>query len=279
MAKDDRFTVIAGTIAVLITAGLFLWSHWGSTAFSTRPTTVAGAIEATADQDVLEPTRTAVEDQRPTTIVPALFEVEPAAVEGVVQASNRYGTSVDHAVAVLEGIASGRFGAGIPAAAEILVRRDRDGRIVVAAGTHRRYTTLRRQLENLDHAAIDAALQKVDGTTSSTDVESLRAHLVEALDETLAVGLPEVEPDMVAGVHAWQFADAQFRGRTQAGQHLLLMGRANAAAVYAKLAEVRRRLGASENSGDADQPVFRTGPVVIAQSSQSEDPPTGLIEP
>ncbi len=41
MAKDDRFTVIVVALVTLITAGAFLWSHWGSPAIRTDPVVIA----------------------------------------------------------------------------------------------------------------------------------------------------------------------------------------------------------------------------------------------
>ncbi len=275
MAKDDRFTVIVVVLVTLITAGAFLWSHWGSLANSVRPITVAAAASTATDP---EPAQATAETGEQNTIVPALYEIDPAVAEPVTQASCSKGNSVDQAMATLETIASGWAESGVPAAAEVLVRKDRDGRTVVASGTHRRYKALRQDVQNLVLSDIDSALLQADGTSSSTEVESLRTNLIDVLDATLAVDLPDTEPDMVAGVHAWQFADAEYQSLSPAQKHLLLMGRDNARAVRSKLVEIRRRLGESDGIG-TDQPATRTEPVLIAHSLPSEDPIDELIEP
>ena len=275
MAKDDRFTVIVVVLVTLITAGAFLWSHWGSLAISLRPTAVAAAPATTVSP---EPAQATAETGEENTVVPALYEIDPAAAEAVMHASYGKGNSVEKAMATLEMIASGWTNPTVPAPAEILVRRDRDGRTVVASGTHRRYEDLRQNVQNLVLSDIDSALLQADGTSSSAEVESLRANLIAILDETLAVDVPDTEPDMVAGVHAWQFADTEYRSLSPAQKHLLLMGRDNARAVRAKLVEIRRHLG-EPDSIDTDQPAIRTEPVVIAQSFGSEDPVDELIEP
>lgn len=271
MAKDDRFTVIVVVLVTLITAGAFLWSHWGSLANSVRPVTAAAAASTAIGP---EPAPATAEPGEENTVFPALNEIDSAVAEPVIQASYSMGTSVDQAMATLETIASGWAESGVPAAAEVLVRKDRDGRTVVASGTHRRYKGLRQEVQDLVLSDIDSALLQAHGTSSST----LRVDLIDALDTTLAVGLPDTEPDMVAGVHAWQFADAEYQSLSPAQKHLLLMGRHNARAVRAKLVEIRRHLG-EPDSIDTGQPANRTDPVVIAHSLPLEDPIDELIEP
>ncbi len=268
MAKDDRFTVIVVVLVTLLTAGAFFWSHWGSPAIRVRPVSVADSA-STATNHEPAPARPGPEQENP--FVPALYEIDPATAEPVIQASNRTGSVSGQAIVILEGIATGWAKSGVPSAAEVLVRNDRDGRLVVASGTHRRYKGLRRDVQNLALSDIDSALLQADGT-------SLRTNLIDALDAALAVDLPDTEPDMVAGMHAWQFADTEYRSLPSAQKHLLLMGRDNARAVHAKLVEIRRYLGQPERV-DADQSVTRAEPVVIAQSLPLRDPIDELIEP
>ncbi len=51
MAKDDRFTVIVVALVTLITAGAFLWSHWGSPAIRTDPVVIARSLPSEDQTD------------------------------------------------------------------------------------------------------------------------------------------------------------------------------------------------------------------------------------
>ncbi|MEN8164460.1 MAG: DUF3014 domain-containing protein [Acidobacteriota bacterium] len=276
MAKDDRFTVIVVVLVTLITAGAFLWSHWGSLAISTRPNATDVAASSAEGQTVPDATPALTENSAPKGVVPAVFEIE-AAAEEVVQAGNPAVSPGDRTPATLEKLVHGWTAPDLPAASEILVRRDRDGRMVVASGTRRRYESLRQDIQDLNPSDIDSTLLRLAGS-SSTDAEFFRAALIETIDSVLAIEIPDVEPDMVAGVNAWQFADTEYRSLSPAQQHLLLMGRDNARAVRAKMVEIRQHLGEPDGI-EPDQPSNRNEPVVIAHSLPSDAPIDELIEP
>jgi len=275
MAKDDRFTVIVVALVTLITAGAFLWSHWGSPVIMNRANPVA--ITSVSVDEPAAPFPAPNEALEPLESVPAVFEVQPESSDGVARASNPAISPGDRSPATLEKLVHGWTTPKLPAASEILVRRDRDGRMVVASGTRRRYTDLRQDIQDLDPSDIESTLFRLAGSSSS-DAEFFRVALIKTIDAVLAVDLPEIEPGMVAGVNAWQFADTEYRSLAPAQKHILLMGRDNAREVRAKLLEIRRYLGKPDGI-NTDQPAIRTDPVVIARSLPSEDQTDESIEP
>lgn len=278
MAKDERFTVIAVTLAILITAGAFVWSHWGALATSVRSKPVADASVSSEEQGSIEVVPNSMNEPEANEILPAVFEIQPEATESFAQASNSPAAVDYQTMAALENLASGWNQSALPAPAEILVRKDRDGRTVVASGTHRRYNDLRQEVQDLDLSDIDTVLHHVEVSGDPADAQALRAALIDTVEAVLEVDLPEVEPDMVAGVHAWQFSDTDYRSMSPAQQHLLLMGRDNAQTVRTKLVEIRQQLGGPDTV-EADQPAIEVDPVVIAHSLGSQDPIAELIEP
>lgn len=275
MAKDDRFTVIVAVLVTLITAGAFLWSHWGSPAIMNRPNPVA--ITSVSVDEPAAPIPGPNQALEPLESVPAVFEVQPGSSGDVAQASNPAISPGDCSPATLEKLVHGWTAPELPVASEILVRRGHDGRMVIASGTHRRYKGLRQDIQDLDPSNIDSALLRLAGSSSS-DEEFFRTALTKTIDAVLAVDLPEIEPDMVAGVNAWQFADTEYRSLSTAQKHLLLMGRDNARAVRTKLIKIRQHIG-QPGGIDTYQPAIRTDPVVVAHSLPSEDPIDELIEP
>jgi hypothetical protein len=269
MATEDRFTVIAATTAILITAGLFLWTHWGRTAFpshQSRPTQTVAPPCPTEEPG--EP-----EVETPSAVV-ASFEVDPFGGNSFVQASSPTDGPDDRTLAILEDIASGWKDVNLPAPSEILVRQDPDGRMIVAAGTHKRYNPLRKELDALNPKAIDDALQRA--AVSPIEFSNLQSRLITNLDACLSVDIPEVEPDMIAGTSAWQFADSGFRSLSPMQRHLLLMGRRNARMVQQKLAEIRQQL---DGPGVTATESPLAPPVVIAQSLPAESPFAELAQP
>lgn len=278
MAKDERFTVIAVALAILITTGAFVWSHWGALAVSVRPNPVADASVSSEAQSSSDVVSNLMKEPESYDILPAVFEIQPEATESFEQASNSAAAFNDQTMAALENLASGWNQSTLPAPAEILVRKDRDGRTVVAPGTHRRYNDLRREVQTLDLSEIDDVLRHIEVSLDPADAQALRTALIDTVDAVLEVDLPEVEPDMVAGVHAWQFSDADYRSLSPAQQALLLMGRDNAQTVRTKLVEIRQHLGGPDTFEIA-QPAIETDPVIIAHSLESQDPIYELIEP
>ena len=275
MAKDDRFTVIVVVLVTLITAGAFLWSHWGLPAISAHSVTAVVSESTVPDPD---PVREMSKTEEGNTIVPAIFEVEPKIPEGLLRASNQM-VAPDETLATLRNLASGWSDSGVPAAAEVLVRKDRDGRMIVASGTHRRYKALRRQVEALETNRVSLALEQ----STETEASGFRDQVIDTLDAVLAIEVPDAEPDMVAGVHAWEFADAEYKGLSRAQRHLLLMGRSNATAVRARLEAIRQSLGPTEAIEVGEPVVPVAEPILIAHASEPE-PPLGarvehLIEP
>jgi len=240
MATDDKFAQITALLALTITFGLFMASHWSSIFTQRSSETVAADLQipqTPPSEAVSENTCTASE-----AIVHATHEIEKpvahSAARAALKVSGPKASSDSSASKILQSLASGWKDAPLPPASEILVRKDRDGRIVVAGGTHRRYGVLLRDLENLDPEDIRSVLA-LERTSSGN---SLRDQLMRRIDEILAFDLPDVEPDMQAGKVAWNFADESFRKLGTPERDLLLMGRSNAEAMKSTLAEIRELL-------------------------------------
>lgn len=240
MATDDKFAQITAVLALTITFGLFMASHWSSIFTERSSETVATDLQVPQippSEAVIENTSTASE-----VAVHATHEIKEAVAQSAARAaldlSGPKASSDSSASKILQSLASGWKDAPLPPASEILVRKDRDGRIVVAAGTHRRYGVLLRDLENLDPEDIRSVLA-VERTSSGN---SLRDQLLHRIDEILAFELPDVEPDMQAGKVAWNFADESFRKLATPERDLLLMGRSNAKALKSTLGKIRELL-------------------------------------
>jgi hypothetical protein len=159
---------------------------------------------------------------------------------------------MDRVRAVIESVAAGETpeieGLELPGLAEVLVRRDPDGRLVVASGTHRRYGSIIAAVADLDNERLAAFIVYLDqlGADEDADEWMLLDRLRDAADHLLEVKIPEVEPDMSSmGTH-WGFADVDYEKLSIAQKHLLLMGRDHARVLRRALLEIRGVLGAPD---------------------------------
>lgn len=279
MAKDDRFTVFVVITVTLLTAAIFVATHWDAPTFAGR--------SENAERIVVEPSHPVTGEVAPAStdeaaqeeIMPAVYNPDSSASSvAAVASDSRRAAADDGAMAVLDDLASGWRHADLPTPQEILVRKDADGRMVVAAGTHRRYDRLCEDLENLDVDAVAAALDPAVVATSTDDTADLRGRVISEVNALLAVDLPEVEPDMIAGTVAWGFADDDYKDLTGAQRHLLLMGLDNARAIRPVLEDLRCALGLGEVTDAETPPEFDPGFLTIAESSPPEPPLKALIE-
>lgn len=150
---------------------------------------------------------------------------------------------------------------GLPSVNAVLVRADGDGRLVVAAGTSRRYRPLVSELEGFRAADLARASA---GNRAAT--------LLAAVDRLLAVEVPEFEPEMVRRGIRWGFADPSHEALDEAQRHLLLMGRSQHRRVRAKLLELRAGLGAYP---EAPFPAF----VTASMDAPDATAPSGAVPP
>jgi len=132
-----------------------------------------------------------------------------------------------------------------PAPDEVLVCRDRDGRLVVAPGTQRRFDRIVEAFEAFDVEAFSASLDDLGErwVEISPEGPGFREALSTAIDQLLDFEPPEVEPDMVSKGTHWGFADPEYENLSAAQQQLLLMGRRNARIVRARFEEIRDLVG------------------------------------
>lgn len=236
MATDDRFAQITAIIALTITAGLFLASNWS--ALFDRKTEATAAVTVQPGPSRVQPATAPLEPEAAflrasnENPAPAAAPAPSAASESRPKVTKEPSLSTRR---ILESLASGWSDAALPSPSQILVRKDRDGRIIVAEGTHRRYGILLRELEELKPEEIKAEL---DISRASTG-PSLRENLMNQIDGILEFKLPDAEPDMVPGRVAWHFADAEYRELPAPEQYLLLMGRSRAEELQETLADIR----------------------------------------
>jgi hypothetical protein len=259
MKQDDRFFTIAGCCALLVTLGAFLWFNQGQIFYRQAP---SRGSQAAADVSVREsPTgipnpesrpAVQVEDTQPqvdslNTVVRASYQPEPEPEPEIADIE-----SLGRLRTMIETIAKGETpvvdGFDLPAPAEVLVRRDRDGRLVVAAGTQRRYEAIVAAADGLNRDRVAALLEQLNPERSlaSGGPGDERDRLREAVDHLLEVELPGVEPDMCSRGSYWGFVDDEYERLSSAQKHLLLMGRGNASILRNVLVEVRDMIGEPE---------------------------------
>lgn len=134
-----------------------------------------------------------------------------------------------------------------------IVRED-GGRLVVAAGTYRRYDIVSEVFASLE---TDGAIEIFREFSPRLDEiyhevgwanDGFEDRLREAVDHLLEVSAPtgQVEVEQRAIVYA--YAEDRFENLTDAQKHLLRMGPQNVAAVQAKLRELRDAMGWPERA-------------------------------
>ncbi len=164
-------------------------------------------------------------------------------------------------------------GWGLPTQQDILVRTDRDGRLVVAAGTHRRYDRVREAITALDGPTVADACDAIERRLAmGVPGEGLfRAKVVEVLDLLLAAEVPDVELDMVSRGTYWGFADPGLDDLSPAQKHMLMMGLDNQRIVRSRLQDIRQYLGGSPSVASTTNPSVEQTELLIARHGQSTD--------
>ncbi len=150
---------------------------------------------------------------------------------------------------------------------DFMVRED-EGRLVIAAGSFRRYAVVADTFASIDSAGsaelyrrlspkLEAVYQEIGWGSDSFD-DRLR----EAIDHLLEVEVPggPIEVEQRSIVYA--FAEDEFEGLTAAQKLLVRMGDSNARKVQNKLIELRQAFGWPD----------RTIPVVTAELEMPQEP-------
>jgi len=294
MNRDDRlFATIGGTI-VTAAATVFLVFAGGITGtIEDRPTIRVAPIP------VVQTPR------EPSDIVPASFE-EPAPLMGdefvrtvvsTVSAHPEWASwlvtdgLVERFVASIEAVADGYSPSGelgfVATEHPFLVRED-EGRLVIAAGTYRRYNLAVEVLGSVDAEAAVAILRELSPAIEEArrDVAwhrgSFEDRLRQAIDHLLEVEVPRGAIEVEQRTRTYAFADDDFERMSGAQRHLLRMGRQNALAVQAKLQDIRSVFGwpvpqapaAVQLAVDDEDDESFLEPIVIAEAViESPEPP------
>ncbi len=130
---------------------------------------------------------------------------------------------------------------------EVLVREDDSGRLVLAAGTRRRYRPVVDVVAALDADAVAAAWEAVrpavaraGGHEAPDDIDLA---LRQVLDDLLAVEVPDGPIEMEQRTLRYIFADDELQALSPLQRHLVLMGPESARRVQRSLGAVRSALG------------------------------------
>lgn len=268
MQSDDRLfatvgltvLVLAATLAVVAGGGLRLPGF----ARAARTSTAAISHPPAAPPPVAVPATSAADLAAPA-VVAAPAQAARAANPASAAAPPDAGVLLDVADAIAAGQVPAAWFDAVDGRSEVLVRRTADGRLVLAAGTFRRYRPLVAALRNLDPELV-AELSHAGATRASSPSNDDR--LAAAVDHLLAT--PEVaEPaEMVSRHRRWVFADPALAALTPVQQQLVLMGPEQAAVVRAVLTEIRDGLPAPEpeSSFPATLPVLASAAPVANAS-------------
>lgn len=296
MNRDDRlFATIGGTIVTAAATVFLVFAGTITGSIEDRPTTRVAPI----------PLERAT--QEPSDIVPASFE-EPAPLMGdefVRAVASRISAHPEWASwLVTDGLVE-RFVASVEAVADgyspsselgfvatehpFLVRED-EGRLVIAAGTYRRYNLAVEVLGSMDAEAVVTILRELEPAFEEARRDlawhrgSFEDRLRQAIDHLLEVEVPRGAIEVERRTRTYAFADDGFERLSDAQRHLLRMGRQNALAVQAKLSDIRSVFGwpapqapaAVQQAVDDLENTETLEPMVIAEAAvENPEPPVG----
>ncbi len=172
-------------------------------------------------------------------------------------------------------------GGTLPDPIDTLVRRDHDGRLVVAAGTQRRYGPLVEALRGVDPEVVVTEIGRLEPSLITADHTEgdLESRLRATIAALLAFNPPDIEPTMVASGPGWAFAEPEYDSLPAAERHLLLMGRRQARAVQSKVDEIRLAFGWPDPPVDRALTMAAARPFPASATTVSgSDPATAIIQ-
>ena len=190
--------------------------------------------------------------QGPAAVRAALEELVEPPFDAVLPPSDRLLPELSEALRQMQaGEVPERLARRLGPFGEVLVREDEEGRLVLAAGTRRRYRPVVELVESLDPRALAAAVSEVSPLLTGSLAGAARAAEVEdqvraALDHVLDVHVADGPVEMEQRSTRYVFAEDDLQALRPIQQHLVLMGPDNAARVQAVLKEVRDLLGGDE---------------------------------
>lgn len=251
MNRDDRLFAIIGGTVVSAAATFFL--------------VYAGGISGTIEEQTtirVEPNPVVETPEEPSGIVPARFdEPEPAFGDEVVRAlAGRISAHPEWAswlvtdglltrmVTAVEAVADGyspRAELGFVGTNRPFLVREDEGRLVIAAGTFRRYNLAVDVFRSLDADAAVTIYRELEPAIHDArrDVAWHRGdfedRLRQAIDHLLAVDVPADAIEVERRTTTYAFAWDEHERLSDAQRQLLRMGRENATVVQDKLREIR----------------------------------------
>jgi hypothetical protein len=279
MQQDDRlfFWVGAGVIAAVAGAAILMWLASGINVEAPR--------RATVNVPPLQAPTPMVSERSTSQIVEASYRADD--VDGPVRSAvHRLSSHPGFAAFLVNDRLLRRFVLAVDAVAggysprdhvdflrptrDFVVRED-GGRLVIAAGSYRRFNLVSEVMASFDtETAVDLygrfspQMEEIyrEVAWASEDFDS---RLQQAIDHLLEVSVPggPIEVEQRAIVYA--FADDEYESLSEAQKLLLRMGPANAGRVQGKLRELREAMGWS-----ATEP-----PLVTAEL---EDAPVGDLD-
>jgi hypothetical protein len=270
MNRDDRLFVIIGGTVVTAAATFFLAFAGGMTgSVEERPTVRVAPISAATAPDgpalrgLSEATATT---GSPAGVTRAVSHDPTTAIGGDVVRSVMAGISahpqwmswvvtddlLSRFVLAVEAVADGYSPTdelGFIATRSPFIVREDDGRLVIAAGTFRRYNLAVDVFASVDAAGAVAVVRELE-----PEIAEIRRDLVwhrgdfedrlrAAIDHLLEVEIPEGAIEVERRTTTYAFADDGIEHLSGAQRQLLRMGRKNATTVQAKLREIRSAFG------------------------------------
>lgn len=308
MNRDDRLFAITGAILVTVVTAVFLVFAGGITgAIDSGPELTVRQLPAPAaeaKENRSAPSET-VPVNEPTDVVQASNDA-PAAGNALVRTmvagisahpqwaawlvSDELLTTFVNAV---EAVADGYSPAdelGFMTSGGPFLVRENEGRLVIAAGTYRRYNLAVDVLTSLDS---DRAVELV--RILEPEIEIIRSEMAwhrgnfesrlqQAMDHLIEVTVPSGPIAVERRSATYSFAADEHEMLSGAQRQLLRMGGENARAVQDKLREIRRSFDWPETSPDQDEKLFLAQApaepeIVVAAGAPSPEPMMTPFDP
>lgn len=292
MNRDDHLFAIIGGTVVTAAAGVFLGFAGGiSGSIDAGPTlrvTPIRAAESPVEEDVAAPPQAEAAPVKAAGVVPAAFNPEEPGMGDDLIGAIATGLSahpkwaswlvtddlLHRFVEAVEAVADGYSPAdqlGFMAAKGAFLVREDEGRLVIAAGTYRRYSLAVEVLSSIDAERAVAVFRELE-----PEIEAIRRDMAWhrgdfedrlrlAVDHLLAVEVPHGPMEVERRTASYAFAADEHELLSGAQRQLLRMGRSNALAVQTKLQDLHAAFGWLET------PAVLAAPMLIAEVPAVEE--------
>lgn len=312
MNRDDRMFAIIGGSVVTAAAGVFLGFAGGISGSidagpEVRVTPIRAAATPVSEDAAASPPAEAAPAQS-VGVVPAAFGPDEPGIGEDLMGVMLAGLSIHpkwaawlvtddllhRFVEAVEAVADGYSPAEqlefMAANGSFLVREDQ-GRLIIAAGTYRRYSLAVEVLSSVEAERAVAVFRELE-----PEIEAIRRDMAWhrgdfedrlrlAVDHLLAVEIPSGPMAVERRTASYAFADDEYELLSGAQRQLLRMGRSNAMAVQAKLHDLRAVFGWPEAPAAlaaplliAEVPAFEES-IIIAEDAICVEPMLSLYDP